>query len=477
MSIAVRVIRNSIFILFARGAEFISAFFILIAIARYLSVKEYGDYSFIIAYVSSIMALTYFGIQQITIREIAKDKVNANQYLGTAIQLRAVLSIIAALAIMVSVQFMNLPNLMVTAIIIGIFSEFFLTFSMLLKAVFQAFEKMIYEPILALINSLVLLAGIAMGIYLDMGFLWLFIAILISNVIHFIIAVYILSYRFVRPLFNINRAAFRAFLKDSSIIGVGIFFYQNLFRIDVLMLKWLGRTEDVAFFQIPHSLIMHIGVVPASLTVAVFPVFSRLFNNEPSNRDAVFEKVFRCFFILSFIPAMFISLFSQEIIGVVFSSKYAQSVTALMIVAWAIIPLSMDIFLNSILIAMNKQKYSVIYGGVTLAMNFLAALVFIPRYGFIAAAYIALLSYCLLFLCSLYVVARSGLPVVLDKILAKTVLSGLISGLTVFSLKPVSIFLAIPVGIIIYLVLILMMNAFPIDKGSLFKGITGRVWQ
>jgi hypothetical protein len=67
-------------------------------------------------------------------------------------------------------------------------------------------------------------------------------------------------------------------------------------------------------------------------------------------------------------------LFSKEIIEIVFGSKYAQSVRALSIISWAIIPLSMDMFFNNILIVMNKQRYTVIYGGLTLATNFFSRL-------------------------------------------------------------------------------------------------------
>ncbi|MBI5826122.1 MAG: oligosaccharide flippase family protein [Deltaproteobacteria bacterium] len=80
------VIKNSIFILMARGIQIAASFFVIIAVARYLSVELYGDYAYIIALVSSVMALTYFGIQQVTIREIAMDRANAHIHLGSALR-------------------------------------------------------------------------------------------------------------------------------------------------------------------------------------------------------------------------------------------------------------------------------------------------------------------------------------------------------------------------------------------------------
>lgn len=41
------ILSNSVFILWARGVQIASSFFILIAIVRYLSVEKYGEYSYV----------------------------------------------------------------------------------------------------------------------------------------------------------------------------------------------------------------------------------------------------------------------------------------------------------------------------------------------------------------------------------------------------------------------------------------------
>jgi O-antigen/teichoic acid export membrane protein len=445
------LIENSIFIAASRGIQIVSSYFVLIVIVRYLPVKQYGEYAFVIALVTSIMALTYFGIQQVMIREIAKGRDNAEHFVGVSIILRFCLSIIAALILIVLIQFMDLSSMIIAAIFIAIASEFFLTFSMLSKAVFQAYEKMKYEPLVTLIYSIVLATCVIIIIYLDMGFIWLFIALAFSNFVQVIAAVYIVSTRFVIPIFKVDKALFKIFLKDSCVIGLGIFFYLNLFRINILMLKWFGSPDDVAFFHAPHNLILQLQVLPFALITALFPVFSRLIHDDPAEMVNIYEKVFKHLFIFSIMFAMCFSLYAKEIIEIVFGSRYSQSVVILAILSWAIIPLSMDMFFNAVLIAMNKQKYAVIYGGSALAINILAAVVFVPMYGFLAATCLALFSYVFVFFFSLYYITRHGFPVVLDRIAVKTAVAGSLSAAAIMLLKPVSIFIAAPIGIIVYL--------------------------
>ena len=463
------VIKNSIFILMARGIQIVSSSFIIIAIARYLSVELYGDYAYIIALVSAVMALTYFGIQQVTIREIAMDRANAHLYIGSALVLRGALAAIASVAMLISMVFIKPSNLMFAGIAVAIVSESFLTFGMLFRVVFQAFEKMLYEPLITIIYCIVLSAGIAMVIYFDMGFLWLLIVTAVANAVQCAAAALIVSCRFVRPCFTIDKKIFKALLVHSSVIGLGIFFYQNLFKIDVLMLKWLGTAKEVALFQVPHNMVMQIEILPLALMAALFPVLSRLMKSDPDRVIDVYEKSFRYIFILSLILSIYLCLFSREIIGIVFGSKYSQSAASFMVVSWAVVPLSLDILLNSVLIVMNKQKYSVYYGGITLALNFLADFFLIPAYGFMAAAYVALLSYYMLFFFSLYYVAKIGFPIVLNKILSKTMLAGAIGAAGIIWLKQFSVIIALSFGVIAYFGVLSMTDVLPPDAFSVFK--------
>jgi len=466
-----KILKNSVFILLSRGIQIASSFFVVVVVARYLSVDQYGEYSYILAFVSSIMALAYFGIQSVLIREIANDNTLAAQILGAAIELRTLLSVIAVLALCISMYVMELRGLLLAAGFIAIASEFFLSFSMLSKSVFQAFEKMIYEPFIALMNGLVLSTGIATVIFFDMGFVWLFIAPAFANLTQLVLSSLILSRKFVRPAFTVERAVFKKFLKDSVVIGVGIFFYQNLFKINVLMLKWFGTISDVSYFQAPHSLIMQLQVVPMSLVMALFPVLSRLMNTDPEKLALLYEKIFRFLLVGSIFCGMNISLFSSEIIGIVYGSKYIHSVTALTIVSWAIIPLTMDMFLNIVLIAMHKQKYSVIYAGVTLVMNSLLAVIFIPSHGYVAASYLSVLSYTVLFLCSLYFVGQNGLHVRLDRTIVKMLATVFISAAAIVILKPLSILAAGLAGMVLFLGIIMVTRVVTMEEISFIKGM------
>jgi O-antigen/teichoic acid export membrane protein len=341
--------------------------------------------------------------------------------------------------------------------------------------VFQAFEQMVYEPFLTLSYCLVLAAGVFSVIFFDLGFLWLNAAMALANLAQLVPASYILSRKFVRPVFGIDKLVFRRFLQDAVVIGIGVFFYQNLFKINVLMLRWLGTVADVSYFNAPHNLIMQLQVIPMSLVMAVFPLFSRMIYTDREKMIVVYEQIFRSLFIFSSFAAVLLSLYSREIIGIVFGSRYIQSGTALMIISWAMIPLTMDMLLNGVLVAMNKQRYSVIYAGAALVLDSVCCLFFVPKFGFIAAAVIAVISYTFSFLCSLYFIEKNGLSIRFDRTMGKTAAAVCICGTAAYLLKPVSLPLAVVSTVLFFFGTIFMTRAFPIKelaavRGMIFQG-------
>lgn len=453
----------------SRSLQIGAGFVLVVAVARYLSIEDYGEYSFIITFASSITALTYFGIQQVVIREIAKDLSNAPHYLGVAVKLRAVISLLVIAIFLIAMLFVDVTPAVMAAITIAMISEILLSFNMLLKAVFQAFERMVYEPVLTLVFYVILAGGLAAVMLLKLGYLWIFVSMAAANLIQLFMAAYVMSSRFVRPSFKTDRKIFIDFFKYTAVVGLGIFLYQNLLKINVLMLKWLSGTAEVALFQVPHNLIIQLQILPASLISAIYPVLSRSFHDGVSGASGIYVKTFGYLFMFSCLAAVCFTSYAEEIIILIFGKKFMGSVLPMKIMAWAFIPFSLDILLNSVLIAINKQKYSVIYGGAALAANFLAAFAVLPYYSYIGASVLAVMSYSMLFFCSLYFVSRNGLPSVIGGQTLKTVLATALTLGFMLTLKRFSVFLALPAGVAFYVAVIFVFGGFSAEDITFFK--------
>jgi O-antigen/teichoic acid export membrane protein len=400
--------RNSLFVLLARGLELGAAYFGVVAVARYLSLEDFGSYSFVTALVASFLAISYFGTQQVLIREIARDRAHARAYLGVALTLRLSLAFAAALAVMAAALVLGLDKTLTAAVAIAAGAEVFFVLALLLRAVFQAYERMHYEPLVTAVHCLLLLAGVAAVVHFDLGFLWLMAALGLPRLGQCAAAALLAFSRLARPTFRGLAPHFKPFWRAALVIGLAVFLYQNIFRVNVLMLKWLGSLESLALFQAPHSFILQLQVIPISLATALFPVFARLVHSQPAQATALFERVFRLNLVGCAWLALNMSLFAPLLMGVVFGARYQGSAPVMAVVAWSILPLALDMLFSNLLIAVNRQHYTLYAAGGVIVLNLLLGPLIIPRLGHMGAAWLALASYSLLFLLSWRFAAMSG---------------------------------------------------------------------
>ncbi len=465
------VSRNACFVMLARGLDLVAAYLIMVWVARYLSLEEFGDYSYIVALVTAVMALCYFGTQQVLIREVARDRAQAPAYLGVAISLRLSLALLASLVVVAISWTMDLSPAMRQAVLITVAAEFFWIMGLLFRAVFQAFERMRYEPQVTIAFSMLWAGLMGLVVWLDLGWLAVFWATCLAKAGMCALAGWLAFRRLARPSFSDLGRHLWPFFKTALVIGIMVFLYQNIFKVNVLLLKWLSSTQEVALFQAPHSLALQLQVIPVSLATAVLPVFSRLVSERPEELKALFSKVARFSLLVCCGLSLNMSLFANEIIGLVLGPRYAQAVPVLSIVAWSLAPLTLDMLLNNLLVAGNRQRFGVYAAALVIALGFVAGVMLIPSHGSAAAAWIALGSYLLLATCGWAFVRAMGLKLALGGLLLRVGLTCLGAGLAGWLLRDVNIWLALAACQAVYAGLALASGALRISDLTGLKGM------
>jgi O-antigen/teichoic acid export membrane protein len=204
------------------------------------------------------------------------------------------------------------------------------------------------------------------------------------------------------------------------------------------MLKWLGSLESLAMFQAPHSFILQLQVLPISLATAFFPLFARLAHSQPEQATALFERVFRLVLLGCAWLALNMSLFAPELMAVVFGARYQGSGPVMAVVAWSILPLTLDMLFSNLLIAVGRQRYTLYAAAGVIALNLLAGPLVIPRWGHLGAAWLALASYTLLFLLSWRFAMASGFSPRTAPALARTLAACLAALGAALALEPLA---------------------------------------
>lgn len=156
-----RVPRNSAQLFLSKFIDMAAVILTSVIIARSLGPASFGQYSFISAYVVSITMISYFGLDNLTMRNVARHADKAPQYLGAVITARWVLSGAAVLLILASLPFIGIEGKFLPALALLTASELTGAFVTVQTAVFKARQQMKYEVYITVLWRLVSLTLIA----------------------------------------------------------------------------------------------------------------------------------------------------------------------------------------------------------------------------------------------------------------------------------------------------------------------------
>jgi O-antigen/teichoic acid export membrane protein len=399
--------RNFLALAASRGLQAASGFFVLLAAARLLPVEAFGRLGAVSALAGALVALTYFGVQQVMIREMVCNRAGAREILGRAMVLRGALAVAAGAGVALAGWWSGYDRAMFGLLALAFALEVCRSFGMLGCAVFQAHERMGYETPLAAIAGLASMGLTGLGLYLGYGPAGVLGGLLGATALHAVLT-WRVAVRLTRPAFDGDRRALRAMFAASSVVGLGVFFQQNLFRAGTLSLSWWADLTAVADFQAPHEFLLKLEIVPQALMLAVFPALARLAPTDFETARRLFRLLFRHTLQGMALPAILLAFYADPACLLLFGGKYAGAAAVMRLVALALPLLALDMLVNNLLVAIGRQRYAMYYAGAALVLAFAANAALAPRYGALGAAGAALCSYGWLLFFATRCAARHG---------------------------------------------------------------------
>ena len=477
MDTITRIAKNSVMVLLAKAVQISAGFVLISAIPRYLGASSFGDYAFIKTFVTFMMAFTYFGLQEILIREIAKDKVNAAKYLGGALLIRSLTSLIIISGALVINGIVETAPWVAWAINIAILGEIFLSYSMIFVSVFKAFEQMEYEFFFQFLASVLLLCLTLAVIYFNAGFIWLFVAAAMASFARALFSIYFCNRKIVRPTLRIDVALCKYLIKEGFFVGAAVFLLQAVFKIDVLILGLLKSPAEVAFFYAPHNLVLQIGMLAAAFTSALFPVLSRIAaENDFDKLIFTSEKILKIFLLFTLPLSMFCTIFGGEITVLIFGKDFLPAVISMQILIWTVSFLFAETFVHFALTSLNKQKYSAVSALCGFMTNLILDLIMIPYYGYVGACIATVFSYFLMCGISFYFLFRELGSLNIGRIIIKPITCTLFAGAAMLLIKKMDVGL-ITFGILTlftYGFSLLLFRAFSAEDLAILKRVARR---
>lgn len=363
-------------------------------VARYLGPENFGLLNYALSFTMIFGAIASVGIDGILIRELVKNPELKNNLLGSAFTLKIIGSFSAFSISLITVYLLQSEQPIII-FLVGISSATFIFQTVnVIDCYFQAnllskntvFSASAAFILISLTKVLLILssAPLIMFAWANFGEI-----ILTSG---FLLLAYKLNHHKIKEWqFEIN-LTYKLFKESLPMIlsALAVTLYM---RLDVLMLKEMANESDVGLYAAATRISEILYVLPGILVASYSPTLIRAHKN--SNREYL-EKLNTLYFSLTWISIGFATLifcYSDEIIKLLFGSRYIESGSILAIHLWSSIAVSLGIASSQYLLIENFLDVAFYRTLIGLFSNILLNLLLIPIMGAKGAAISTVISY------------------------------------------------------------------------------------
>lgn len=472
-------VNNTVFALISQVMPKVSATVLFILLARSAGKAEAGAYSLATTYLTILVLLSAFGLDEVIVREVAKERSLARTYFRNFLALRGLLSIAGYLLLWVGIKafFRYNPSIEFTILLLGL--------TLLPESLTDIAQGLLMATghirWMALSSSIISVSQFVTGalvIWLDPRLQ----SLLIVLVIHSFLGCALNLGLALIPLRSLpdgsignahtsqserpGELSFQLWKRQIALapafIAINTFSVLEM-QMDVALLSASRSIEEVGLYGAAKTLIASFAILSQAFRIAIYPRLAKLY---PAALDAtreLYHRMFRYLAVIAFPMAALIAIEAPLIVHLLYKSGFRQAVMPLQILTVALLVGFIYIPATRLMIAGHREKQLAKLLFVSFGVNLLANLVMIRAWGATGSAVARALSTLVYFaLCDLYVNRMILRTETLSVVARVMICTGTMIGV-ILLLRPYSPFLAILAGLVIYAALVIRLRCVDVN--------------
>ena len=351
-----KIVSNLYWALLGKIVSLISTLIVGIIVARYLGPDRYGLMTYVVSFVSIFQIVSNFGLDNIEIREEAKEIEKANIVLGSAFFMRLVFSVFSIFLIVgvaiiyeadsYTIELISLYSLSILFTAFDVIRNYF-TAIVLNKYVVKV---TIFRNIISLLIKLIL-------VYLNANLTW-FILVLIFDYLITANGYYMSYKKFGMSLLDwkINKEMIRYLMVESYPLFLSGLAATVFLQIDQLMIGNMINKTSVGYYSVAAQLVAILMFVPNILIQTITPILVNCRENSIEQYKIRSQQFMDITVWSCIILAITVSLSSGLIIKLLYGPLYFNSALLLSILSYKLIGSALNVISGQLLIIDGNQK-------------------------------------------------------------------------------------------------------------------------
>lgn len=395
MSRVGRVVRNSLLLGLQQVAVNLLSVVVVGYIARKLGQTDYGVFSLAFTFTVSFAFLGHLGLRTLTIREVAKERENAQEYLGKIIPARLILITLMTAAIPLAAICLQYDSKTVIIVSIAAVSALFEQLSRIFADIFQAHEEMgkvaFRDIAVRVFTGLASIAVLYFGHRL-VAVSWIYV---LGAVVGLLINMLLYNHRFAWPKLQFDLPFIWNNIKEGlvfMVLGMASTLYAH---IDVFIISKLLDMQSVGIYNASANLFYRLCVIADAVGTASFPAIAQLYWQNKSEASNILTKSLCGMLIVSVPIALGGWMLADDIITMIYGTGYALSADVFKILIISSPFMFFSLLMNYALGAIKMQGTVLKIILILLVLNTIINIGIIPIYGVIGSAAVTFATECL----------------------------------------------------------------------------------
>ncbi len=476
MTTARNIAKNTSVLFIATIISYVLGFFINIYIARYLGAEGFGIISLALAITGIFAIFTDLGLNTLTIRDIARDKSLTHDYITNTAIIKIFLSFLTISLLILTVNIIGYSEEVKYVIYIIALSVILGAFVSIFNSVFQAVQKMEYMSIGNILNSVLLFAGVIIGIYFNFNIFFFAAIYLVANLLVLIYSFIAYIWKFSLPSFDINLSLWKSKLMEALPFGITNIFGSIYYWIDTVMLSVMVGNEVVGWYNAAYRLMFVFLSIYSVYMSSMFPVMSRFYETSGEFLKLSYERSFKYLLIISLPIAFGTTFIADKVILLIYGAEFIPAILTLQILIWTIPFLFINGLSGNLLNSINRQLTITKTTSLAAAFNIISNLVLIPRFSLFGSSVATVITEVLLLVILTHILLKTDY---LDwksvlKSMPPILVSNLIVVIFVIFLRDINLFLLIMLSSGVYVLAIFLTRAIDDQDMAIIRNILGR---
>ena len=370
------------------------SFVTTIVIVHNLSTRDYGVFSLIMSFSTTLTYMSVVGLPQVIIFFLGKRKEPPERVIGLSLFLTGCIGILTVIlgcilkGPVLRSFLKDIPSFYYYLLLI----YFFITLvDTCLLSIYRGFQNYLIYNIRRLLNPL--------GNLLGIGLLFLFFKISLETVVAAFITINIVTttWLFLRL---ISRTPVRFYFNWNllkSFFGYGIKSYSQLlighliYQIDIYIISYLLGVKEVAYYSIAVGVATMLWFIPDTVGTVLFPTLSSTQKEEEIH--AFSAKICRNILFVTTIGAISLGIAGKYFILLFYGSSYSLSITPMWLILPGIVAMSGYKILTRDFSSRDRQQVPIVAGILSLIVNVCLNFLWIPKYGIEGASLASTVAY------------------------------------------------------------------------------------